>query len=453
MQAQVEELGDSKVRLTVEVPSADVRHAVEHAASDLAVSTRIPGFRRGKVPLAVLVKRIGKERIYAEAVDTHIGNWFWNAAARTRIRPVSQPEYGYSLPQSSDSSWEFTATVAVQPKLELPDWRALEVPFAEVEVPSELVEQALHDLQELAADLTPVDGRAAQRGDVLVLDLELAGDSRRDYAVELGGGRLAPELDEALVGVAVGGTASVEIPVSETETSSIEAKVNEIHEKVLPPLDDDVARKVTEFDTLDELRTDVEGTLGKQLDAEVESAFRTAAVDALVEATNVDPGGPLVETRTRDLLNGLARSVERRGISLETYLSLTGRTPEQLIDALQAEAHQSVSRELVLEALADAEGIAVADDKVDALIREQLEEPGSDDDKEFEETVARLRESGGYESLREDLRLREALDRLAAGVQRIAAELAEAREKLWTPEKEKPEISAKLWTPGSKEPA
>src|SRR5262249_58589411 len=128
MEAEVEERGDRKARLPVEVPSADVKHAVEHAASDLAVSSRIPGFRRGKVPLAVLVKRIGKERIYAEAVDSHIGSWFWDAAARTRIRPVSQPEFGYSLPQSSDSPWEFTATVAVQPKLELPDWRGLPRP-------------------------------------------------------------------------------------------------------------------------------------------------------------------------------------------------------------------------------------------------------------------------------------------------------------------------------------
>jgi len=88
----------------------------------------------------VLVKRIGKERIYAEAVDSHIGNWFWDAAAQTRIRPVSQPEYGYSLPQSSDTPWEFTATVVVQPKPELPDWKALDVPFVEAEVPAELVD-------------------------------------------------------------------------------------------------------------------------------------------------------------------------------------------------------------------------------------------------------------------------------------------------------------------------
>src|SRR5262249_9376426 len=149
--------------------------------------------------------------------------------------------------------------------------------------------------------------------------------------------------------------------------------------------------------------------------------------DALVDATKIDPGGPLVETRTRDLLNGLARSVERRGLSLDAYLSVTGQTPDQLIAALRAEARQSVARELVLEALADEEGIVVADENVDALVREQLDEP-DDSDAEFEETVARLRETGGYERLREDLQLREALDRLAAGVHRIPAELAEARE-------------------------
>src|SRR5690242_19688250 len=193
MQPQVEELGDSKVRLTVEVPSADVKHAVEHAASDLAGCVKIPGFRKGKVPFPVLVQRIGRERLYAEAVESHIGGWFWNAAAQTRIRPVEQPEYGYDLP-TSDSDWQFTATVAVQETPALPDWHTLEVPAAEPEIPAELVDQALHELQETGADLSPVDDRPAQPGDVLVLDLVLPGDARRDYGVELGAGRLAPEL-------------------------------------------------------------------------------------------------------------------------------------------------------------------------------------------------------------------------------------------------------------------
>src|SRR3954465_6290077 len=145
MQAQVEELGNSKVRLTVEVPGADVKHAVDHAASDLADSVKIPGFRKGKVPLTGLKQRIGKERLYAEAVESHIGGWFWNAAAQTRIHPVAQPEFGYELPDGDGSDWRFTATVAVQAKPELPDWSTLEVPAAEPDIPAELVEQALQE--------------------------------------------------------------------------------------------------------------------------------------------------------------------------------------------------------------------------------------------------------------------------------------------------------------------
>jgi len=449
MQAQVEELGDSKVRLTVDVPSADVKHAVEHAASDLAESVKIPGFRKGKVPLQVLVQRIGRERLYTEAVESHIGGWFWNAAAQTRIRPVDQPEYGYELPEG-DAPWQFTATVAVQPKPELPDWSTLEVPAAEADIPEELVDQAVEQLQETAADLSPVDDRPAQPGDVLVLDLIMADDARRNYAVELGSGRLAPELETALVGLAAGSSASVEIPVSERETSPVEVTLNEINEKVLPPLDDELARKVSEFDTLEALRQDIEGELREQLEAELEGQFRTAAVDSLAAAAKVEAGGPLVESRTRELLSGLARSVESRGLSLDAYLSLSGRTPEQLIETLRAEAGRSVARELVLEAVAEKAGIVVSDSEVEELVREQVDEA---DDDEFEQTVARLRETGAYERLREDLRLRAALDRLADDVKRIPVELAEARDSIWTPEKDKPETSAKLWTPGSKEPA
>src|SRR3954454_10155155 len=449
MQAQVEELGDSKVRLTVEVPGADVKHAVDHAASDLAETVKIPGFRKGKVPLTVLKQRIGKDRLYAEAVESHIGGWFWNAAAQTRIRPVEQAEFGYDLPGGDRSDWRFTATVAVQPKPELPDWSTLEVPAAEPDVPAELVEQALQEVQATAADLAPVDARPAQPGDVLILDLVMSGDARRDYGVELGGGRLAPELEHALVGVSAGESAAGEVPVSERETSTVEAKIKEIHEKVLPPLDDDLARKVSEFDSLDELRGDLENDLREQLAEELEGQFRSAAVDTLVRAAGVNADGPLVEMRTRELLNGLARNVERRGLSLEQYISLSGRTPQQLVESLQAEASLSVARELVLEAVDDKADITVDDAEVDKVIGEQLE----DSDEDVDETITRLRETGGYERLREDLRLRAALDRLAGDVKRIPVELAGARESIWTPEKEKPDPSAKLWTPGSKEPA
>ena len=446
MQAQVEELPDSRVRLTVEVPGHDVRHAVEHAASDLASSVKIPGFRKGKVPMPVLLSRIGKERLMTEAVESHIGGWFWNAAARTRIRPVEQPSYDYELPAADDQPWEFAATVTVQPKPDLPDWRELEVPAAEAEVPAETVDAALHDLQGTVADLSPVDDRPAQPGDVLVLDLVLDGDARRDYVVELGAGRLAPEIEERLVGMRAGSNAEVEVPTPERGSGSVAVALKEIHEKVLPPLDDELARRVSEFDDLGELRADVEGTLRDQIAAELDAQFRSAAVDELVRRAQIEAGGPLVEARTRELLNGLARSVERRGLSFDTYVSLTGRSPEELVEALRQEARQSVARELALEALADDAGIDVSDDEVDELIREQ-----SPEDEDVSATITQLRDTGGYERLRDDLRLRAALDRLAADVKRIPVELAEARESIWTPEKEKPETAAKLWTPGSKE--
>src|SRR2546423_14192630 len=170
MPTQVEELPDNKVRLTVDVPSADVHHAVEHAASDLAESVKIPGFRQGKVPMPVLDSRIGKERLYTEAIESHIGAWFWNAAARTGIRPADRPELDYELPSSDSEDWRFTAIVPVLPRPSLPDWTQLEVPAPDPVVPDELVEAELDVLRGTVGALTPAD-RPAEAGDTIVVDL------------------------------------------------------------------------------------------------------------------------------------------------------------------------------------------------------------------------------------------------------------------------------------------
>src|SRR5947208_16861168 len=169
MAVQVEELPDNKVRLKVDVPREDMHHAVEHATADLAESVKIPGFRKGKVPTQVLRNRIGRERLLTEAVESHIGGWFWNAAASTRIRPVAAPQYDYDLPESDDQEFSFTATVDVQPKPEVADWTEVEVPYEEPELPSELVDQELEALRESVATLAPVEGRPAQTGDVVVV--------------------------------------------------------------------------------------------------------------------------------------------------------------------------------------------------------------------------------------------------------------------------------------------
>ncbi len=445
METQVEELPENKVRLEIEVPSADLEHAIEHAASDLAARLKIPGFRKGKVPMPVLLARVGKERLYTDAIESHIGGWFRNAAVRERIRPVEQPEYEYELPESGDESFRFTATVAVQPKPDVADWTTLEVPRAAAEVPQELVDQELEALRETAATLAPADGRPAREGDTVVVDLVREGETERDYVVELGAGRLIPEIEQGLIGMSAGETKEIEFG----EGEKVEATVKDVKEKELPDLDDDLARATTEFDTLAELRDDIESRLREQLDDEIERAFRAETVDRLVDASNVDASGPLVEARASELLNGLARSFERRGIALETYLQLTNESPEDLRERLLEEANRSVARELVLDAVADKLGLEVSDDEIAELVRSEAE--AGEEDPEV--LLAQIRESPTFERLRDDLRLRKALDSVVAEVEPIPAELARAREKLWTPEQEKAPADTKLWTPTSKEPA
>jgi len=450
MATQVEELPDNKVRLTVEVPQEDLEHAVEHATSDLAGSVKVPGFREGKVPPEVLQARLGRERIFKEAVESHIGGWFMNAAATTRIRPIAAPEYDYELPTSEDEEFQFTATVPVQPKPEPADWTELEVPYAEPEIPEGLIDQELEELRASVAELAPVEGRPARTGDVLVVDaLDESGEGQRDLVVELGSGRLVEEIERALTGASQGETKEVEFELADGSTGTATVEVKELKEKVLPPLDDELAKAASEFDTLEELRADIEHRIQEVLEEEAETQFRSAAVDRLVEASNVQVGGPLVEARTRELLNGLGRSLERRGISAEAYFQLSGQTADQLVERMGAEAALSVARELVLEAVADQLGLEVTDEEIEELIREQAELQGDDAD----EAITQVFSDGRQEALRGDLRLRKALDRVAAESKRVPVEVARAREEIWTPDKETPKTETKLWTPGSKEPA
>ena len=251
MAPQVEELADDKVKLTVDVPAHDVHHAVEHAASDLARTVRIPGFRKGKVPMPLLVQRIGRERIYEEAVDSHIGGWFWNAAARARVNPVAMPEYEFELPTSDKEDWIFTATVQVQPKPEPADWTTLEVPKHEVEVPQDVVQAELELLQKTAAELVAVDGRPAQDGDVAVIDLVASdGTAQRDYVVELGSERLVEEIENGLRGLSAGEEREIAYELADGSRRTATVALKELKERVLPPIDDDLAKAATEFDTL-----------------------------------------------------------------------------------------------------------------------------------------------------------------------------------------------------------
>lgn len=448
MRTKVEELPESRVRLEIEVPEEDVKHALEHAASDLAGSLKIPGFRKGKAPVQVVTARVGREALWEEAVRSHVDGWFWTAAADSGVRPVANPEVEVADgPPDDGGSFSFTATVAVVPTPRVGDWRELEVPAAEAEVPAELVEEGLERVRETVADLSAVDHRAVQPGDVVVLDLDgdEPGTTQRDYVIEVGGGRLVDEIEAALVGMSAGEAKQVDFDLAEERRASVQVTVKEIKEKVLPPLDDDLARAASEFETLAELRASIEEELREQLESELDAQLRQDAVDALVAASSFEGLGPMVDRRASELASGFVRSIESRGLSLEVYMAMTNQTQEQLVGRLRAEAEQSLKRELVLESVAEDLGLQVADAEIEALVREQAEAAGEAPD----EVLAAVREGRGFEQLRGDLRMRKALDEVVAGVKRIPVELARAREKLWTPEKEKGPTEKTLWTPGS----
>jgi trigger factor len=255
-----------------------------------------------------------------------------------------------------------------------------------------------------------------------------------------------PELEEQLVGMAAGETKEIRLQgAGEDGVALVQATMKEIKEKVLPPLDDELARSGSEFETFEELRADVEGRLREQVEAEADAEFRRATLDRLIQATDVKVSGPLVDSRARALLREFDAVLGRSGASLDEYLRATGDTPDNLVGRLRDQAAASVAGELVLEAVADRLGIEVSDEDVDEAFRARFEEP--------DRVIEQARAAGVYETERESIRLGRALDHVAVEVQRIPPEQAAAREAIWTPDKEKPATETKLWTPGSKEPA
>ncbi len=235
-----------------------------------------------------------------EAVESHISGWFWNAATQTRLRPVAQPQFDFELPASEDEDWEFTATVSVQAKPELPDWTTLEVGAIEPEVPEELVERELEALQSTVAELVPVEGRPVRPGRHCRRRPRL-GRRRRDAArlrdrarpqLRRRGGRAGRRRSRRRR------TKEIGFELADGSTQTVTVTVKEIKEKVLPPLDDELARSASEFETLAELRAEIESRLLAQIAEETEAQFRADVVDALVVASKVDASGPLVEART-----------------------------------------------------------------------------------------------------------------------------------------------------------
>jgi trigger factor len=455
VRTQVSELPESRVRVEVGVPADDVERRLERAARTLARDMRVPGFRKGKVPPAMVLQRVGREAVLEQALRDSLPEWYERVLLETGITPVGDPKLDVPDLPDEGEDLEFSIEVAVRPKARLGDYRGLEVGRAEPEVPDEAVQAELDRLREGFASLTTVD-RPAAAGDLVLLDYDgtvdgepFDGSTARDLMVEVGRETLLAEFDQALSGASAGDevTVEVEFPADHDDErlagkrASFAVTVKEVREKDLPDLDDEFAAEASEFETLEALREEIASRIRAALERRADAEFREAAVDAAAERAEIELPKEVVHGRAHEMWERLERSLTERGVSPEAYARMQGKDRHELIDGLEPDAERALRREAVLEAIAEAEDIEVSDqDLLGAL------GPGDGDDAP-ERLLERLRESGRDSLLREELRLRKAADLVAEAAKPIPLERAAARDKLWTPEKERDE-KAGLWTPG-----
>ena len=458
IQISVEELPDSRVRVAVEVPVADVERAMQRAARALAREMRMPGFRKGKAPPSLVIQRLGFGSVLQDAIREALPEWYERALLKSAVSPVGDPDIELvSAPEGEGDPLSFKFEVGVRPKAKLGTYKGLEVGKEEKEVPDDIVDTEIERLREGFARLEPVE-RAASDGDTLLMDFEglvdgsaFEGGAAEDYLLALGSGQLIEGFEEQLIGAEAGEERDVEVTFpSEYQAEHLagkdavfKVKVKEVREKILPELDDDFASDASEFDTLEELRAEIREKVGTALGSRAEEDFRIAAIDAAVEEATVDVPEDLATARATERWEGMERQLAGQGMDPNAFLQMQGKTREELIEETKPDAEKELRREAVVTAIAEAEGIEVSEEEMVEALAHSAEHERTTPEKLLE----RLRQSGRDAMVREDLRARKAIDLVAEEATPIAIEQAEAREKIWTPEKER-EAAGSLWTPG-----
>jgi trigger factor len=460
METNVTELPDSRARVEVSVPADEVDKQVKVTAQRLGGEMKIPGFRKGKVPAEMVLQRLGRQTVLSEALESSLGAWYERALLDANVNPVGDPKLDLTELPDQGEPLSFAIEVAVRPPAELGEYKGLEVGRAENEVPDEAVDEELNRLREGFARLNPVD-REAGEGDVALIDYEgtidgepFEGGAAKDYLLEMGGGRVLPEFEEAVKG-AKGGEqkeATVNFPDDYQgeevagKTAQFKIDVREVREKELPELNDDFAAEASEFETIDELRDTIRGRMEEYLEDQTREQFREAALDAAVANATVEIPDDIIKARASEMWERVEGRLRQQGMDPNTYLQMQGKTREEIVEEARPDASRALKREAVLEAVAEAEAIEITEeDMLEAL---QIP-PGHEDHGHPEpaDALKEIRESGRENVLKEDLRMRKALDIISESATPIPMDQAQAREAIWTPEKEQEE-KRELWTPG-----
>lgn len=380
MNATVESLSPTRVKLTVEVPFEELRPAIDAAYKRIAQQVRVQGFRPGKVPPRILDQRVGRATVLEEAVNDALPRVYNDAVEQHQVAALGQPEV--EVTQFADGApLVFTAEVDVRPDIELPSYDAIPVTVDSVRVTDEEVDAQLGSLRDRFATLKTVE-RAAQHGDYVLLDISatnpdgepIEGSEAKGLSYEVGSQSLIEGVDEAVTGAAAGDsrefTAEIKYGVHAGTTATFHVTVTEVKEKEAPPLDDEFAAMASEFETIAELRADVRSRVERIRRLEQGVQARDRVLEELLARTNVPVPESMVREEAEYRLQRMADQVAQTGATWEQFLAETGQTEEQLRADARTGAEQAARAQLVLDAIGLKEELGVSEAELtDQVVR------------------------------------------------------------------------------------
>ena len=422
MSVQVENLEKNMAKLTIEVSAEELEKALQDTYLKQKNNISIPGFRKGKVPRAMVEKMYGAGIFYEDAANALIPEAYSNAVAESKLDVVSQPEVNV-VQIEKGKPFIFTAEVAVKPEVTLGEYKGLEVPKADLTVTEEEIEAELKKEQEKNGRTIDVEDRPAQMGDTVTIDFEgsvdgvpFEGGAGKDYPLTLGSNTFIPGFEEQLAGVKLEEEVDVNVTFPEDynaeelkgKAAVFKCTIHKIETKELPELDDDFAKDVSEFDTLDEYKADVKANLEKKKEADAKRAKEDAAVEKAVANASMEIPDAMVKSQAAQMVDNFVRRLQAQGMSMEQYMQYTGQTLEQMQDQMKPQATKQIQTRLVLEKVAEVENIEASEEKIDGEIQEMAKMYNMEADK-----LKELLGDFEKEQMKKDLAVQEAVTFLA----------------------------------------
>ena len=406
MEAKMEKIDVNVVKFEVKVEADKFKEALTRAYKKNIKKFNVPGFRKGKVPMNVVKKYYGVEVLLEDAVNFSIEGSYAEALKENNVRPVDFPKVEV-VQAEEGKDLIYTAEVIVYPEVELGEYKGLNVEKKTYEVTEEEVSAKLKEMQEKNARVEVKEG-AIENGNIAVIDFKgfidgvaFEGGEGHDYSLEIGSGSFIDNFEEQLVGAKAGDKVEVNVTFPENygkeelngKPAKFEVEVKEVKAKELPVLDDEFAKEVSEFETLEALKEDTTKKLEEANTARAEREYEEAILRAVVENAKMDIPAVMVEQEIDRMVQNLAQRLQYQGLTLEQYFQFTGTDEEKMREYMKENAETKVKTELVLEALQKAEKMEVLDEELKEKASEVSKLYGANDEKMVELLLQNQREA------------------------------------------------------------